>query len=179
MQLHTKYGFFQKPNSMENLFSIFQYPMNRAKSLRIQLATAWLITAAFAVLLSACGGSHSKHAYKLYPGPVLPDSDVATLKFGNRVHAVEIDGLTVSSADYGEIKLKPGPHTIRWGTKFIVSVLINSSGFDSAIADNDVTLAAGHTYSIEADRTTGHGYRMYLWIEDAETGQVVAGTKKP
>jgi hypothetical protein len=44
--------------------------------------------------------------------------------------------------------------------------------------NNNVTnLVAGHTYIIQADRTTGYGYRMYLWIEDAETGEVVAGTK--
>ena len=52
------------------------------------------------LLLSACGGYHSEHVYKLYPGPELPESDIATLKFGKGVYAVEIDGLKVSSADY-------------------------------------------------------------------------------
>ena len=56
--------------------------------------------------------------------------------------------------------------------------MVNASGFDSAETDKMATLAVGHTYSIEADRTTGHGYRMFLWIEDGETGEVVAGVKK-
>ena len=109
----------------------------------------------------------------------MPDSDVATLKFGNGVYVVEIDGLRVSATDYGEVKLLSGVHTIRWEATFMVSVMVNSSGFDRAEIDNVAILSAGHTYTLEADRTTGHGYRMYLWIEDAKTGEVVAGVRKP
>lgn len=145
--------------------------------LRIKTAARYIITAAVLISLSACGSHHSQHVYKLYPGPDLPDSDVATLVFGEGVYAVEIDGLKVSSSDYGEIKLTPGEHYIRWGATFLVSVMVNASGFDRAETDNVTNLLAGHTYTIQADRTTGHGYRMYLWIEDALTGEVVAGTK--
>lgn len=156
-----------------------QYCISSQKPPRFRLAVRGVITAAILVFLSACGGYHSEHVYKLYPGPELPDSGVATLKFGNGVYAVEIDGLKVSSADYGAIKLVPGVHTIRWEAMFLVSVMVNASGFDSAEADKVAILSAGHTYTIEAGRTTGHGYRMYLWIENTETGEVVAGVKKP
>lgn len=138
-----------------------------------------LVTVAIIVLMSACGSYRSDHVYKLYPGPELPDSDVATLKFGNLVYVVEIDGLRVSAADYGAVKLLPGVHSIQWEATFVVSVMVNASGFDRAEVDNVALLSAGHKYILEADRTTGHGYRMYLWIEDAETGEVVAGVRKP
>jgi hypothetical protein len=161
------------------MFFIIQCNTSSQKSLCFKLATHSVITVAIFVLLSACGGYHSQYVYKLYPGPELPDSDVATLKFGNGVHAVEIDGLKVSSTDYGAIKLVPGVHSIRWEAMFLVSVMVNASGFDSAETNKIASLSAGHTYTIEADRTTGHGYRMYLWIENVETGEVVAGVKKP
>ena len=145
--------------------------------LRIRSVARDVILAAMVVSLAACGSTRSQHVYKLYPGPELPDSDVATMIFGDGVFAVEIDGLKVSSSDYGTIKLSPGEHSIRWGATFLVSVMVNSSGFDHAETENVTDLVAGHTYIIQSDRTTGHSYRMYLWIEDAETGEAVAGTR--
>ena len=35
---------------------------------------------------------------------------------------------------------------------------------------------AGHVYELHADRTTGPGFRVYMWIKDAATGEIVAGT---
>jgi len=161
------------------MFTLFQCHTGSQKSFRYKLVVRCVITVAIIVLVSACGSYRSDHVYKLYPGPELPDSDVATLKFGNGVYVVEIDGLRVSATDYGEVKLLSGVHTIRWEATFMVSVMVNSSGFDRAEIDNVAILSAGHTYTLEADRTTGHGYRMYLWIEDAKTGEVVAGVRKP
>jgi len=161
------------------MFIMLQCYTSSQKFLYFKLATRSVITAVIVVLVSACGSYRSEYVYKLYPGPELPDSDVATLKFGGGVYAVEIDGLKVTSADYGSVKLLPGVHTIRWESMFIVSVMVNASGFDRAEADKAAILSAGHTYTLEADRTTGHGYRMYLWIEDTETGEAVAGVRKP
>jgi len=87
--------------------------------------------------------------------------------------------MKVKRTDYGVIKVYEGKHEIKWGADFIVSVLINSSGFDNASTRENVELEAGHSYSINADRTTGHGYRIYLWVSDDTTGLTVAGTKKP
>jgi hypothetical protein len=147
------------------------------RPLHIKTVVRHIIFTAVFITLSSCGSHHSQHVYKLYPGPELPDSDVATLVFGEGVYAVEIDGLKVSSSDYGEIKLTPGEHHIRWGATFLISVMVNASGFDRIETGNDANLVAGHTYTIHADRTTGYGYRMYLWVEDTETGEVIAGTK--
>ena len=160
------------------MLTLIRCNTNSQKFIRSIFAGRSVIIAVIFVVISACCACHSQYVYKLYPGPTLPDSNVATLKFGSGVHAVEIDGLRVSSADYGTIKLMPGQHRIQWESTFIVSVMVNASGFDSAETDKMATLAVGHTYSIEADRTTGHGYRMFLWIEDGETGEVVAGVKK-
>jgi hypothetical protein len=62
---------------------------------------------------------------------------------------------------------------------FSDSHLVNSSGFDSTATTETVELEAGHSYTINADRTTGHGYGMYLWVSDDNSGIIVAGTKKP
>ena len=161
------------------MFTLFQYHTGSQKSLCFRLAARCFLAAVIVAIVSACGSYRSDHVYKLYPGQELPDSDVATLKFGNGVYIVEIDDLRVSAADYGAVKLLPGVHTIRWEATFMVSVMVNASGFDRAELENGALLSAGHTYILEADRTTGHGYRMYLWIEDAKTGEVVAGVRKP
>jgi len=127
--------------------------------------------------LVSCATS-SDQVYKLYPGKIRPDSEVATLKFGPRVHEFIIDGMKVRRSDYGEIKINEGRHEISWGAEFMVSVMVNASGWDETSATKMVEFVAGHSYTVNADRTTGHGYQMYLWIEDAETGEVVAGINK-
>jgi hypothetical protein len=107
------------------------------------------------------------------------DEELATIEFGRRVYAVRIDGFEVSSADYGRVNLLPGNHQVSWDAEFGVSVLVNPSGWDTTEVDLTVNLLAGHAYTVNADRTTGPGYRMYLWMEDASSGEVIAGTKKP
>lgn len=133
-----------------------------------------------ALMMSACAGlsDGAGRVYKLYPGPERPDSEVATLAFGDRVYAMEVDGLEVSAGDYSEVKLLPGEHRINWGATFAVSVMVNPAMSDRADSERTVNLAAGKRYTVEADRTTGPGYRMFLWIEDTETGEAVVGHKK-
>jgi hypothetical protein len=73
----------------------------------------------------------------------------------------------------------PGEHTIKWQTEFSVSVLVEPSGWATGGEQADVTLVAGHVYTLKADRTTGPGYRMFFWIRDDTAQQVIAGTRKP
>ena len=101
-----------------------------------------------------------------------------TLQLGSASEVI-IDSMKVDHSDYGTVVMLPGPHEIRWNTWFGVSVLVEPSGFATRKAGHVVDLKAGHTYILKADRTTGHGYRTYLWIEDTSTGEVIAGTKKP
>ena len=131
----------------------------------------------FSLLLSCA--TTSEQAYKLYAGEIRPDAEIVTLKFGKRVHEIIIDDMKVKRTDFGTIKINAGLHEIKWGADFIVSVLVNSSGFDSTATTETVELEAGHSYTINADRTTGHGYGMYLWVSDDNSGSIVAGTKKP
>jgi len=110
---------------------------------------------------------------------VQPDSEVSTLLFGAGVFEVSIDGMSVNRSDYQEIKLKPGEHVIHWGAMFLVSVLIDADGFAQDETTDTVQFKAGHTYTLHKDRTTGHGYEIYLWIRDDTTGEIVAGEDKP
>lgn len=129
-------------------------------------------------MITSCALS-SDRVYKLYPGNVRPNPEIATLRFGTQVHEIIIDDMKVKRTDYGSVKLDPGLHEIRWGAEFIVSVLVNPSGYDETGTAVNVELEAGHTYTVNAGRTTGHGYHMYLWITDDNSGETVGGTKKP
>jgi hypothetical protein len=57
--------------------------------------------------------------------------------------------------------------------------MVEPSGYAAFDIAAEVSLEAGHTYKFFADRTTGHGYRVYGWIEDRTTGRIVYGEKKP
>jgi hypothetical protein len=57
--------------------------------------------------------------------------------------------------------------------------MVEPSGYAAFGMVSDVSLEAGHVYKFCADRTTGHGYRVYAWIEDRTTGRIVYGEKKP
>lgn len=133
------------------------------------------------VALAGCAsnGDSAEHVYKLYPGPGRPDAELAIVELRPPVHAIRIDGLRMAAHDYQSATLLPGEHRIAWEATFGVSVLVNPAMHDRAEFEKTVTLAAGRRYLIRADRTTGHGYRMFLWIEDAASREVVAGTRKP
>lgn len=121
----------------------------------------------------------NQYVYKLYPGPVQPDSKVVTLEFGSGIYEVTIDGMKVKRSDYKVIKLKPGEHVIQWEATFLVSVLIDADGIAHDATTNTVQMKAGHTYTLHKDRTTGYGYETYLWMTDETTGETVAGEKMP
>ena len=130
-------------------------------------------------LLAACAsGPRETQAYKLYPGPVRPATELAIVQMGDAERA-EFDGRVASGRDWTEVHLLPGEHRIRWQTEFGVSVMVEPSGFATGGNDVRVTLAAGHVYALKADRTTGPGYRMFFWIRDETTREVIAGEAKP
>jgi hypothetical protein len=127
----------------------------------------------------ACASTRGDyHAYKLYPGPARPGSDLAIVRLADAAVA-EFDGRAASRGDWTEVHLLPGDHRIRWQAEFGVSVMIEPTGLAAGGRETDVTLVAGHVYSLRADRTTGPGYRMFFWIRDDTAGQVIAGTPKP
>ncbi len=152
--------------------------MNTSTSKQSMLFAAALCGVIALITLGGCSTT-SDFVYKLYPGPALPDSELATLRFGDRVSEARIDGLSVNRWDYGAIKVAPGGHTISYGAEFGVSVMVNPAMQDAIATSTTIELKSGRSYILQGARTYGHGYTMYLWIEDAETGDVVRGIRKP
>lgn len=130
-----------------------------------------------ATLVAGCSSAPTA-VYKLYPGPPLPSDQIAHLELHEADSAV-IDGLSVNRSDYRVVSLLPGLHRVRLKSEHMVSVLIEPSGWAGQASEHSVLLEAGHTYRLRSDRTTGHGYRIFHWIEDVASGDVVAGKKKP
>jgi hypothetical protein len=157
-------------------------------TLRLNIFLNRLGMFAAVVLLSSCyvgPGSLSvlsigadPHVYKLYPGKVLAESEVVKVNLTD-VYYVIIDDFKVARSDYQQVLVLPGEHVIRWGEWFTISVMVDPAMFREGRGEAVVDLIAGHTYELHADRTTGHGYSMFFWIQDAESGEVIAGTKKP
>lgn len=128
--------------------------------------------------LTGCASQLPTDIYKLYPGPVRPVESLTVIHLGHEFD-VKIDNLSASRRDWESVQLLPGKHSISWEHSFMVSVLINTRGWDKRGVQLDVNLEGGRAYILKSRRTTGRGYRMYLWIEDFNTGEVVAGVKKP
>jgi len=139
----------------------------------------FLCTVLLLWLISGCAASGPKGIYRAHYGVEPPESELATLDMGAAYEAVIDDRYYVSGGKYGSVKLPAGPHRIHWNTWFGVSVMVEPSGQAAFGIVSDISLEAGHTYRLCADRTTGHGYKAYHWIEDRTTGRIVYGEKKP
>lgn len=117
--------------------------------------------------------------YRAYSGPERPEKEVASLGLGD-ADWVRIDsGPRLEKKTHEVIKLLPGEYQIEWCEKFAVSAMIDLSMSAAYVAREDVVLEAGHGYVLGADRTTGSGYRTFMWIEDEGTHEIIAGFKKP
>jgi hypothetical protein len=116
------------------------------------------------------------HVYKLYPGPQRAPGEMSIVRIGE-IPAARIDHLTVAhSSDWNEVHLLPGEHTIEWGRESHVSVMVEPTGW--IIGRETLVLEPGHIYILKAEKVPGN-YRMFFWIQNVTTGQVVAGTPKP
>jgi hypothetical protein len=96
-------------------------------------------------------------------------------------HAVliEEDYEQIERAEYGMVKLHPGFYSIEWRKKFTVSFSVDPSMTAAYTRRTpEIELQAGHTYRLGADRTTGQGYSVFLWIEDVATGRLLYGSRK-
>jgi hypothetical protein len=87
---------------------------------------------------------------------------------------LEIDGEAQAHRHHAE--LKPGRHHIRYGGEIGTSFLLNPKMSDKYDYPASIDMRAGHTYKVKHERTYGYGsYEDYFWIEDAATGEIVAG----
>jgi len=135
----------------------------------------------FPLLLGGCSATAPQYSYKMYLGPVRPASELCTLQLGDAGGA-RIDERVVHRHDWIEVQLLPGKHTIKWGTEFLVSVMIEPTGFMSRGCEATVVLEPGHVYTLRADRTTADirgSIRFYFWIYDETMRRLVAGKRKP
>lgn len=132
----------------------------------------------FSILLG-CTADASKGVFRGYFGIEPPESRLAILDLGAASEVIIDDMYYVSQAKHSTVKLLAGVHRIQWASTFGVSVMVEPAGYASFGIISKVHLEAGHTYRLSADRTTGHGYRVFMWIEDMTTGKIVHGEKKP
>lgn len=131
------------------------------------------------LILAGCAAGAPKGVYRAHYGAVPSESELVTLEPGAAYELIIDERYYVSGRKYGAVRLPAGDHRIWWATWFGVSVMVEPSGQAAFGIVSDVSLEAGHTYQLCADRTTGHGYRAYHWIEDRTAGRVVWGEKKP
>jgi hypothetical protein len=142
-----------------------------------------LIPSCLAYLLAAIGpltgcSSASNEVCRGYSGEDRPDASLAKVELGPANWA-RFDQLKLDRSQCASVKLLPGHIHIEWSKAFGVSVLVDSRGVVERRATADLTLTEGHVYRLQAARTLGPGYRIYMWIEDAGTGEVLVGDKKP
>jgi hypothetical protein len=133
----------------------------------------------FFLILLGCAADHPKEVYRAYSGIEPPENELATLDLGAGYEVIIDDMYYMSRKKYDSVKLIAGVHRIQWTTAFGVSVMVEPSGHVAFKMISNINLEAGHTYKLSADRTTGHGYKVYCWIEDTTTGKIVWGEKKP
>jgi hypothetical protein len=131
------------------------------------------------LIIAGCAAGAPKGIYRAHYGAVPPERELSTLDMGAAYELIIDERYYVSGRKYGAVRLPAGDHRIWWATSFGVSVMVEPSGQAAFGIVSDVSLEAGHTYRLCADRTTGHGYRVYHWIEDRTAGRVVWGEKKP
>ena len=153
---------------------------DRKPDTRSGLSTRALACALILLLnLAGCAAGAPKEVYRAHYGVEPSEGELATLEMGAAYELIIDDKYYVSGGKYGTVILPAGTHRIWWATGFGVSVMVEPSGYASFGIVSDVSLEAGHIYKFRADRTTGHGYRVYAWIEDRTTGTIVYGEKKP
>lgn len=133
------------------------------------------------IMLSACAGP-TPDIHKAYIDKDQLVSEVAIVRAETAaIH--KIDGKALKHPDpnkyYREVYLPPGSHTITLYRWFAVSVLIVGKGYIEVVSKPfTVNLEAGHVYELHADRTTGV-IRVILWIEDADTKEIIAREVDP
>ena len=141
--------------------------------------TLGAVATACMVLASGCV-SPMAGPLKLYEGPVLNAEKVAHLSWqtgGGRL--VRVDDSPVDERA-GLATVLPGRHTIQYLGKFGGSVLLGPAIRTVGPLTARLELQAGHIYLVKTTRRGDWGSPdLYIWIEDAATGDVLHGGKPP
>lgn len=123
-----------------------------------------------AACLSALTFALTPGCASYHENPPLPTSEVAVLEFvdnGNGHRSIHIDGRRLRSRN-APTTLHPGDHNIAfnywtsWTQGSVGGVILNAK--------------AGHSYEL---RTRSAGDRIWTWVIDKSSNEVVAGEKPP
>jgi hypothetical protein len=131
-------------------------------------------------VLAGCA-TLTRDVYKGYPGQDKPDAELAIVR-AESAQLVGVDGMPVKHPDsknsyYYEARLLPGSHSVTLYKWFAVSVRIVPKGYLEVVRSFTMDMKPGHVYELHADRTVGF-VRVYVWIKDTTTGEIVAGEKR-
>ena len=110
-------------------------------------------------------------SYKLYPDKERPVSELAVLLMEG-VSEANIDGLHVRYIDHQFVHVLPGTHVLSGGLRKYGAGTPAGQRFT-------ISVEAGHQYALYARKPRKHRDPDYFWVEDAASGKVVGGTKKP
>lgn len=133
------------------------------------------------VLIAACAPKQT------YTGERLPPEQVARIQqYTNKIHlyytrtlyVTSVDGLRPSflQADY---EVLPGQHVlavkVSWQTTLLAAPFVAAQNW--RVNTNSLTFEAeaGHRYRLNGEEGPNKIY--YVWLEDADTGSIVAGTR--
>jgi hypothetical protein len=129
-----------------------------------------LLCAYFFAIQIASGCAAPIQVYKLYPGPTLNSSEVATIRLADGSPII-VDGLNVSAGDYDVVAVLPGSHRLAGG--FVYSIARSEKWdadlrypIDCQAGNPEVMLHAGTTYWV---RKSGNG----LKVLDSSSGTTI------
>lgn len=127
------------------------------------------------------GCALTRDVYKGYPGEDRPNVELAIVR-AESARLVGVDGTPVEHPDpknyyYYEARLLPGSHYVTLYAWLPASVLIAPKGYVEVVRSFTVDMKPGHVYELHADRAIGT-IRVYVWIKDATTGEIVAGERR-
>jgi ankyrin repeat protein len=143
---------------------------------KVNRRTARLYARGLTVLLvaAACAAGSTKNTYIGYEGKLRPDSEVAIFRL-EKVDWLIVGDTVIKKDEFHEVRLLPGKQLLRWGRRALSIDWPFVWGMETTEGrmPEPVLLEAGHIYTVNALPRPG----VYLWIEDLDTGYIVAGEK--
>jgi hypothetical protein len=122
-------------------------------------------------LLGGCAttASYQAKAVNRYDGAFIRGWQSGTFLYWTLTYTEieKVDGLPLSrSSQVGGVLVDPGLRVLS-----VAGTYGRGSGRDTGKVELDVTLKAGHSYRVKAER---NGERMTLWVEDEAANEVVS-----
>jgi hypothetical protein len=133
------------------------------------------------LLLNGCA------AKQTYSGERLPPEQVAKIQrntikthlyYTRTLNVASVDGMQ-PSAMQTDFEVLPGQHTLSlrvlWQTKLLAAPVVASQGWQVNTTSLTFQAEAGRRYKLNGEEGPNNIY--FVWLEDADTGAIVAGTR--